>query len=711
MSKRASSRKGATAPPKSDVDEQKDEPVAFVLCHALECSMDPVSYEFPPCLFPVCNTPAVLYTIQWLAINEVRSIYLICPSDLEAHLEAAVAQCTHRLVLTAEIKILATPAVIYSVGDAVRWIHKFNQEHPIFRTTCVVVQGNLVTNVPLKEAIAAHRERVAGKAPHRVEPVLTAVFTRASAGGFAVVVNDAGMVLRVHRSPVLPIGPEVLKPLPIDPEELRVSPTLRVCAGLYDPHISIYTSQGVVNFQDNFEWHDVLGDAVTALCRNFELTGHATFAVIDADHYAAVLDDLPDYFHAAAAVMRRWLHPLTVEMNFFSPVQIDSLLNGLDENPETEVTAYRLERNLVYLHNNVFPDLTARIGHSVVIGPATVIGPGVVLRNATIGVNCRIGAGAVITNSVLWNEVTIGENAVVDYALLATGCKIDPGVRIGFGSMLSFYSHVAVDTPPCIRVSQPVDTDESALPRFRERAHIQWLADYLERKPGFEPDPNGETVEYILPAAESYHELPLLRLWLQLGRPDFPISREAIVDESPEMQKTTSDSVEQSDDERPTLVIDAVFQAEAATLLAPLLGDQVDVEQLRTEYISLKNTRNVESLDCAIGLLHAIERHWGVENMVDGVALLQGVLAAFLVKTSDQIDFLFWWLEECAKKKGGAGMTNADLFIETVQDFLTRGIIADGGMAAWQAEVDETKDDLVPRERDVYDAWLESQSP
>jgi translation initiation factor eIF-2B subunit epsilon len=41
----------------------------------------PMSNSLPKCMFPLANTPMILYTLEFLAMNEVREVFLVSSWD------------------------------------------------------------------------------------------------------------------------------------------------------------------------------------------------------------------------------------------------------------------------------------------------------------------------------------------------------------------------------------------------------------------------------------------------------------------------------------------------------------------------------------------------------------------------------------------------------------------------------------------------------
>lgn len=41
----------------------------------------PMSNSLPKCMFPLANTPMILYALEFLAMNEVREVFLVSSWD------------------------------------------------------------------------------------------------------------------------------------------------------------------------------------------------------------------------------------------------------------------------------------------------------------------------------------------------------------------------------------------------------------------------------------------------------------------------------------------------------------------------------------------------------------------------------------------------------------------------------------------------------
>ncbi|KAH0788835.1 translation initiation factor eIF-2B subunit epsilon [Histomonas meleagridis] len=689
-------------------EKQKNVTVGIVLCHPMECSLSPITNELPPCLFPICNSPVLLYTLNWLNVNGIEKIYILCDSRHVSSINSVVDQCRKRLLMDS-IDILDTTDKIYTIGDAMRWIDFWNQNSNAFKN-CVIVQGNLITNVPLAPIIAEHKKRVESATVKDYEPVLTTVFTQSSTDGYTVVANDSNMILHVQSPPILPL-PLLSPNLKIDPHFFKSSQAVRVKTCLNDSKIYICTSQLLANFKDSFDWHNVLNDCIPSMIRSLDLLNHASYASFAPNCFSACIDDLPSYISATLAIVRRWIYPVTVEMNFFSPYEAVSLCYETFDDDESqnqtsksnEVTSYHLGRDLVYLHDNVFPSLTSKIGHSVVIGSETQLCDNCVVRNSTIGCGCYIGKGVVIENSIIWDHVHIEDGAHITNSLIASKCNIAANVNISFGCILSFESIVDVDLPPCRRLTILCSQEEEDGEGFGFVEHApKWLKDYVNEKEPLDLPEESYTYEFI-PYAE--HELPLLRMWLQIDHDTFPVDESVIAYDNDMKHKNNDDLmdeeevIEESDDGE-IVALNKDFQEDASSLLKSILNadSNIDIDQLRSEFVSLKNSKYAEHIDCAVALMLAIVEHWG-KDLIEGIDLLGSLLKSFLNDIDEQQDFLFWWQSYCAKT------AQKDLFMMGLKPLVNKGIITYDALDKWADE----QDDCNEQQKELYDIYTETE--
>ena len=146
----------------------------------------PVTLERPKMLLPLVNTPMLDYTLEWLAINEVQEVYVFVCAHAElvqAHLETAGWTTSRKFRLHV---VVSTNCV--SVGEALRVM----DGQDVIKSDFVLVAGDVVSNLRLSGAVAAHRaRRAADKA---------AILTMVVRGGLT-----AGHVRRLGDTPTVAV--------------------------------------------------------------------------------------------------------------------------------------------------------------------------------------------------------------------------------------------------------------------------------------------------------------------------------------------------------------------------------------------------------------------------------------------------------------------------------------------------------------------------
>jgi bifunctional UDP-N-acetylglucosamine pyrophosphorylase/glucosamine-1-phosphate N-acetyltransferase len=111
---------------------------------------------------------------------------------------------------------------------------------------------------------------------------------------------------------------------------------------------------------------------------------------------------------------------------------------------------------------------TTSIDEDVVIGPDTVIEPGVSLRGQTrLGSGCRVEPYSTITDSVLADGVTVLQSCVI------TNCEIGAGVTLGPFAHLRMGAVVGAGA----RIGNFVEVKKSTIGRGTKALHLTYLGD------------------------------------------------------------------------------------------------------------------------------------------------------------------------------------------------------------------------------------------
>jgi bifunctional UDP-N-acetylglucosamine pyrophosphorylase/glucosamine-1-phosphate N-acetyltransferase len=111
---------------------------------------------------------------------------------------------------------------------------------------------------------------------------------------------------------------------------------------------------------------------------------------------------------------------------------------------------------------------TTYIDEDVVIGPDTVIEPGVSLRGHTrLGSGCRVGPYSTITDSILADGVTVRQSCVIANCEIGAGVAIGPFAHLREGAVIE----------PAARIGNFVEVKKSTIGRGAKALHLTYLGD------------------------------------------------------------------------------------------------------------------------------------------------------------------------------------------------------------------------------------------
>ena len=143
---------------KGDAFKAEDVLQAVVIADSFNERFKPLTLQSPRALLPLANCPAIGYTLEFLANVGVQEILVFCRVHadkirqyIDAHPKWGKKGRRHRSVL---VQVIVSEDC-YSMGNALREIDAKN----LIRGDFILVQGDLVANVDLQPALAAHRGR------------------------------------------------------------------------------------------------------------------------------------------------------------------------------------------------------------------------------------------------------------------------------------------------------------------------------------------------------------------------------------------------------------------------------------------------------------------------------------------------------------------------------------------------------------------------
>jgi len=285
----------------------------------------------------------------------------------------------------------------------------------------LVVYGDIVSNLPLESALAAHRERR----------------TKDKNAIMTMVLREAGIHHRTkseHVNPVFVIDPskdrcvhyEQMRPrqsdryVNLDPDILKEHDEIEVRQDLIDCGIDICTPDVLALWSDNFDYEYPRKGFLHSVLKDYELNGKTIHTHIVTDHYAARVKNLRAYGAVTKDVVGRWAYPICPDTNLVRD------------------QTFRLVKGNIYKEYGVMLARSCVIGSKTVIGRSSSVDERSIVKNSVIGRNCIIGRNCKIDGAYLWDNVRIGDGTIVKDAIIAHDTSIGKRCKIMPGSLLSF---------------------------------------------------------------------------------------------------------------------------------------------------------------------------------------------------------------------------------------------------------------------------------
>ncbi|KAI8086594.1 nucleotide-diphospho-sugar transferase [Halteromyces radiatus] len=396
-------------------DDEVEEPFqAVILTDSYDDRFLPISHELPKCLMHLCNIPLIEYTLEVLAITDVRDVFIVCTSHIDkikAYLEQTNWMNPKGKL---NIKIVQTPDAM-SVGDALREL----DARQLITNDFILTTGDLVSNIKLDKAIEAHRAR---KKTDK-NAIMTMVLKEA-ARSHASRPQEASsvFVLDPQSSKCLFYEPVAALPkksrIEISPEVLENHHQIEFRNDLVDPRVDICSVEVPALFTENFDWQRLRRDFVHGILTS-DILGKTIYTHLVSEAYIAHIQNERIYNTVSMHVLNRWVFPIVPETN---------LKSGDD---------YEFMSGNIYKSRDVILSRSCIVDENVQIGAGTVIGENSRVAQSTIGRNCRIGANVTLVGVYLWDGVVIGDNCTVINSILANNVSILENTTIGKGCLLS----------------------------------------------------------------------------------------------------------------------------------------------------------------------------------------------------------------------------------------------------------------------------------
>ena len=388
---------------------------AVVIADSFNFRFLPITIEQPRALLPLVNRPLLDYTVEFLAVAGVQEIFVFCcahADKIKAHMEKSRWM---KPLSPVKIHIIISEDCP-SVGDALRNI----DAQCLIKSDFVLVSGDLVANMELKDVIEQHKEIM----KKDKMAVMTCIYkeakpnhpTRSAEDDIFIVTNTSdGRLLHCEK-------PKAKKKLAVPVAIFEENSVVDVHYDVLDCHISICASSVPQLFSDNFDYQ-TRHHFIRGILFNEDITGNRIYTRIISDQYAVRVSNLHTYDAISRDVIHRWVYPLVPD-------------NITGEN-------YSYGRHNIYLGSDVALEGSTVLEEDVVIGQGSKVGENSKVSRSSIGRDCIIGKNVSIEDSYVWDNVVVEDDCSITCAIVCSGAKVCSGVTVSEGCILSY--NVVVD--------------------------------------------------------------------------------------------------------------------------------------------------------------------------------------------------------------------------------------------------------------------------
>ncbi|KAI1385740.1 nucleotide-diphospho-sugar transferase [Hypoxylon trugodes] len=403
-------------------DKREDALQAVLIADSFQTRFHPFTVEKPRCLLPLANTPLIEYSLEFLAANGVQEVFIYCGAhheQIERHIHNSKYSPNSKLCPFSSLEFIRV-ADARSIGDFLRDLDKRN----IIGGDFVLVHGDLVANIPLDEALAAHRARREANRDSCMTMVLREAGEEAhntkTKGLTPSFIIDPNAKRCLHYEEIHPLQTEHY--LTLDPTILE-NREAEARTDLIDAEIDICTPDVLALWSESFDYELPRANFLHGVLKDWELNGKMIHTEIINEGYCARVSNLQQYDAIAQDVLRGWTFPFTPECNLFQGQTYQQRGNDSYQDDDAEVE----DQDEIYRS---------------IVGKDTHIGSGSIARASVVGRNCKIGTNVRIVNSFIWDDVTLEDNAIIEHSIIADRGVIGKDTYVHDGSLISYGVHL-----------------------------------------------------------------------------------------------------------------------------------------------------------------------------------------------------------------------------------------------------------------------------
>jgi translation initiation factor eIF-2B subunit epsilon len=407
-------------------------------------------------------------------MNGVQEVYIYCGAhtdQVEDYINRSKRWASNSRTNPFTVLQFVRVSDARSLGDFLRDLDK----RSIVDGDFILVHGDVVANISLDQALAAHRARREAAGTNIMTMVLRSGgledHRTKSKGITPIFVVDTKTKRCLSYDEASPIQSDHY--LTLDPAVAdELSTEFEIRADLIDPGIDICTPEVLALWSESFDYELPRRNFLHGVLKDWELNGKAIYAEIIDEGYAARANNLQMYDSVSKDILSRWTFPFVPEAN---------LVPG---------QTYKNELDGICTEDNVVIGSGSQVTGSVV-GEGTVIGAGSKVVNTIIGRRCTIGPNVTIQDSYIWDDATIGENTrvsrsiVASYAVVGNNCWVPTASLVSFGVCIGDNTTIPAASTLTIKAhdGSSVPTDSTLVgPSGKGAAYVDPDADEIDEE-------------------------------------------------------------------------------------------------------------------------------------------------------------------------------------------------------------------------------------
>ncbi|CAI2339856.1 unnamed protein product [Caenorhabditis sp. 36 PRJEB53466] len=382
--------------------KQGDAPLtAVVVLDIFDQRFAPLQESYPCFAFiPVCNVPAISYTLTWLMRTEVKHVMLVV-SGLNAK-HADNVQNEWKFAFE-QISVVVCDGGM-SVGDCIREV---NNRELITGDFLLVWNPTAVTSSTLSRQIADFRKRRRESADN----VMTMVFSnRENSEKFVIGVHSTSNKLMLYP------GANSLNQLKVDKKDFYEGIDIR--RDVTGTGIALCSRLIATQFSDNFDFV-CIDDVIREILSKDDILGMAIHVdVMSPEERAFFAYDFESLVTLNSLLMSRWFYPLVPETADLSRF-FTSNPNNLYLEEDSEKLTIKA-KNWILSHDSFI----------VSLGLKTVVARNAVINSSSIGRHTSIGDNSSISFSLIGNDCKIGSNCIIESSFIGDNVTIPDGTIV-----------------------------------------------------------------------------------------------------------------------------------------------------------------------------------------------------------------------------------------------------------------------------------------